>query len=412
MDLKKQNEAPVMKPKDRFPLQRVLTLTGVLLLAAACSKSEQQSPATPPAEEAGRKGVAVPVGRPLSKNEIEQQRFDERWRQLASFKGVAGPPVVQTATFPEKLDDIRGIATADLPFHVPISGQAAGPSVLRTQILLDRVNYSVGAIDGTWGKNSEIAVYWFQKQLGLSPSGVVDQATYGRLREAAGNQPLITTHRLTEEDVAGPFVTLPESVYEQASLDCLCYESLPEKLAERFHTTTDLLSRLNPQSDLNILRAGHQLVVPNVSRKPTPAQPEVSRIVVSVEGTYLHAFDAAGKLVMHAPTSVGSEYDPSPSETLKLVATAHDPTFHYQPTLFAEVPDENPEALLQPGPNSPVGVVWMALSKEHYGIHGTSDPESIGYASSHGCIRLTNWSARELAKSTPPGTKVAFVDAR
>lgn len=401
-----------MKTKDRFARQRVLTLTGLLLLTAACSKSEQESTARLPAEEAARKGVAVPVGRPLSKSEIQQERFNERWRQLTSFKGVAAPPVVQTATFAETLDDLRGLMTVNLPFHVPISGRAAGPSVLRTQILLDRVNYSVGVIDGAWGKNSEIAVYWFQKQHGLPPSGIVDQATYARLREAAGNQPLLTTHRLTEDDVAGPFVTLPESVYEQARLDCLCYESLREKLAERFHTTADLLSQLNQELDLNTLTSGQQLVVPNVTRNPAPAQPPVSRILVSVEGTYLHAFDKAGKLVMHAPTSVGSEYDPSPRETLKVVATAHDPTFHYQPKLFAEVPDENPEANLQPGPNSPVGIVWMALSKEHYGIHGTSDPESIGYASSHGCIRLTNWSARKLAESTPPGTKVAFVDAR
>lgn len=84
------------------------------------------------------------------------------------------------------------------------------------------------------------------------------------------------------------------------------------------------------------------------------------------------------------------------------VATAYDPTFHYQPTLFAEVPDENPEALLQPGPNSPVGVVWMALSKKHYGLHGTSDSESIGYASSHGCIRLTNWSPNDWQRAGRP----------
>ena len=400
-----------MKNIDRFPLQRVLLLTGVLAVAAACSESEQKSTATPREAKAAPSRVAVPVGAPLSKDELRQQRFDERWKQLASFKGIASPPLVESETFPETIEDIRGITAASAAIHVPFSGEAAGPSVLRVQILLDRLNYSVGAIDGAWGKNSEIATYWFQKEHDLAATGIVDQATYVRLRDTA-ELPLIIPHQLTADDVAGPFVRLPESVYDQAKLDCLCYESLPEKLAERFHTTPDLLSRLNPQVNLNALRAGHELVVPNVRGSGETAQPSVSRIVVSVEGTYLHAFDASGKLVMHAPTSVGSEYDPSPSETLKVVATAYDPTFYYQPTLFAEVPDENPEANLQPGPNSPVGVVWMALSKDHYGIHGTSDPESIGYASSHGCIRLTNWSAQHLAKRVPPGTKVEFVDAR
>lgn len=376
------------------------------LLAAACSKKEATAPPHAPAPSGQR--AAVPIGVRPTPEELRRQRYEAHWRQLPSF-GNAAPPVVTTAAFPENFEDIHGAAVAAARFHVPISGKAAGPSVLRAQVLLDRVNYSVGAIDGEWGKNSEIAVFWFQKQHSLPPTGTLDEATYARLREAAGKEPPIATRRLSADDVAGPFVDLPDSVYEQAKLDCLCYESLQEKLAERFRTTTGVLSRLNPGVDLNTIRAGSELVTPNV--KPRELD-RVSRIVVSVEGTYLHAYDAEGKLMLHAPTSVGSEYDPSPTESLKIVATAHDPTFHYQPTLFAEVPDENAEALLQPGPNSPVGVVWMALSKEHYGIHGTSDPESIGYASSHGCIRLANWDARALSQAAGAGTQVEFADPR
>jgi len=135
-------------------------------------------------------------------------------------------------------------------------------------------------------------------------------------------------------------------------------------------------------------------------------------VVVSIRGNTFNAFDASGNLVFHAPTTLGSKYDPSPNETVTVKSITHDPWFHYQPTLFAEVPDDEPEANLHPGPNSPVGVVWTALSKPHFGIHGTSDPDSIGYASSHGCVRLTNWDAAEFARRIKPGVVVEFMDTR
>lgn len=168
---------------------------------------------------------------------------------------------------------------------------------------------------------------------------------------------------------------------------------------------------LNGGTSLDSVSAGQTLLVPNVQQQEQlPSSP--AKIVVSIAGNYLHALDQNGGIILHAPTTVGSDYDPSPTETLKVVAKAFDPTFHYQPTLFYEVDDTEPEAMLKAGPNSPVGKVWMALSKEHYGIHGTSDPSSIGYASSHGCIRLTNWNATRLGRSVEKGTSVEFVDAR
>jgi len=139
---------------------------------------------------------------------------------------------------------------------------------------------------------------------------------------------------------------------------------------------------------------------------------DIARIVVSVEGNYLHGLDAAGAVRFHAPTTVGAQYDPSPNETLNITGIFPNPEFRYQPKLFVKVPDTDPEAQLKPGPNSPVGVVWMALSKPHYGIHGTSAPETIGYASSNGCVRLTNWDAHELSHRINEGVSVAFVDPR
>jgi lipoprotein-anchoring transpeptidase ErfK/SrfK len=306
---------------------------------------------------------------------------------------------------------VNWAALRQMPVAVPIKGKAEGPSVLRAQIILDRNNYSPGVIDGRWGKNSEIAVWWFQRQNGLEATGELTKETYQALASRSGAAEALRQYTVTAADAKGPFTTIPEDVYEQEKLDCLCFESIAELLAEKFHTTEETLSLLNGGKDVAALREGESILVPNVQEHPA-GQKDVARLLVSVEGTYFHAYDAAGNLLLHAPTTVGSEYDPSPTETLKVTAIAFDPTFHYQPELFHEVPDEEPEAILKAGPNSPVGKVWMALSKENFGIHGTSDPASLGYASSHGCIRLANWTALQVANRTPKGTTVEFTDAR
>jgi hypothetical protein len=160
------------------------------------------------------------------------------------------------------------------------------------------------------------------------------------------------------------------------------------------------------------LAAGATINVPNVRPPVTVDQPDLSKIVISLRGNSYNGFDAAGTLVFHAPTTVGSTYDPSPTDSLHVVDIIHDPHFHYDPTLYSEVPDSEPDAHMKPGPNSPVGVVWMALSKEHYGMHGTNDPEAIGYASSHGCVRLTNWDAAEVSHRIAKGVPVTFVDTK
>jgi lipoprotein-anchoring transpeptidase ErfK/SrfK len=217
---------------------------------------------------------------------------------------------------------------------------------------------------------------------------------------------------VTEEDVKGPFVSVPEEMYDKAKLDCLCYESKKEKLAEIFHTTADLLDVLNPDADFSNIKAGDRIWVPNVRETPKQPRPDIARVVVSIKGNTFNAFDAQGNLIFHAPTTLGNKYDPSPRETVQVKKIVHDPHFHYQPKLFAEVPDDEPEANLNPGPNSPVGVVWIALTKPHFGVHGTSDPDSIGYASSHGCVRLTNWDAKEVANRISEGVSIEFLDTR
>lgn len=412
----------------------------ILLIVAACSPKEAKDAASDAAGKVAdatsnvvenvqeKLDIAAPVGPRPSREEMERERFNEQWQKLESFRkaaasrqaqgqqpiaaGAGGPvfQLVQGADFGETMKGVSPAAIDRAPVRVPIRGDVEGPSVLRTQVLLDRNNFSVGAIDGRWGKNSAIAVYWFQRSRGLNPTGVVDEATYRMLAQGSGAIPLVREYQVTADDLKGPFTRIPDDVYEQEKLDCLCYENGLEALAEKFHATVELLQALNP--GLKGLTAGRKLWVPNV-REPRPenAADDVQQVIVSVKGNYLHGIGANNAIVFHAPTTVGSEYDPSPNETLKLVKIAHDPYFHYQPTLFYEVPDTDPEANLKPGPNSPVGVVWMALSKKHFGIHGTSDPDSIGYASSHGCVRLTNWDARELSHRVAEKIPVVFVDA-
>ena len=255
-------------------------------------------------------------------------------------------------------------------------------------------------------------MWWWQRYHGLPTTGEVDETTFRSIASAAGSPPTVQTYTLTADDVKGPFVQVPDDVYEQKKLDCLCYESLKEKLAEKFHADQDFLEALNPTKKFSELKAGDTILVPNVRPPLTADQRDVAKVIVSIAGNSLNGFDANGNLAFHAPTTVGAGFDPSPDETMKIVRIVADPQFHYDLTLYHEVPDTNADAHLKAGPNSPVGVVWMALSKPHYGIHGTKDPEAIGYASSHGCIRLTNWDRAELEHRVTEGVLVSFVDTR
>jgi lipoprotein-anchoring transpeptidase ErfK/SrfK len=330
------------------------------------------------------------------------------------------PPVA-----PESWEDIAPQAFASFAPRLPIPREGGGPTVLAVQQLLDRVRFSPGVIDGRWGKNTEKAVYWLQDSLGREPTGAVDADLFALLEEAAGTTSPLRRYTLTAADVAGPFTDIPPDYVEQAALECLCYGSPAEALAERFHLTPDLLAQLNPDADLDHLAAGSLLWVPDVeplaagagsqatAREAAGEPPPIAELVISKDGFYLQALDAAREVLYHFPITVGAGYDASPSGELTVTATAFDPTFHYQPKLFADVDDAEPEAMLPAGPNSPVGVVWMQLSKDNYGIHGTAEPATIGYRTSHGCVRMTNWDAQFLAHRLPSGTPVLFhgVDA-
>jgi lipoprotein-anchoring transpeptidase ErfK/SrfK len=391
-----------------------------LALAAACGgddapaeqrpEPQPQPPTAQQAADARARAVQVAWNRrmaAMSPEEMNRARMDMSWQEVVQLDPATGPEIPN----PEKWEQITAQSVNTAPQHVPLHGDVGGPSVLRTQILLDRALFSPGIMDGRWGKNTAEALYWFQHREGLRKTARLDSATFQRLRQAAGNpQELVVRKTLTEDDVKGPFTKIPEDIYEHAKLECSCYESLSEKLSETYHATPDLLQKLNPGVDLNTVRAGQQLYLPAVREENATGRGQVAKLVVSGRGTYVHALDAGGRILYHFPSTLGGSYSPSPSGAFKVNGVTQDPSWHYQPDILVGVPDNEPDAMIPAGPNVAVGAVWIDLSEPHYGIHGTNEPQTIGYASSNGCVRLTNWDVKFLSRYVRSGVPVEFRD--
>ena len=274
-----------------------------------------------------------------------------------------------------------------------------GAVMLRAQILLDRAQFSPGEIDAAYGSNMRRALAGYQKAKGLQPSGMIDTKTWDALN--ADTAPALTEYTITEADVAGPFQAIPDDMAEKAKLPALGFASAEEALGEKFHASTKLLARLNPGKTF---RAGEQIIVPNVlGMAPLP---KAGKVVVDRTDSTLSLFDTAGKLIAQYPVSTGTDNDPLPIGTWKVNGVSKNPVYHYNPKLFWDAEPGDKKAKIQAGPNNPVGVAWIDLSKEHYGIHGTPIPGTIGKTQSHGCIRMTNWSVASLGESVGPGTVV------
>ena len=278
--------------------------------------------------------------------------------------------------------------------------------VLAAQVMLDRSGFSPGEIDGRAGLNLRKAVAAFQQSRGLRVSGSVDEATAQRLHEEAGDQPAVVTYVISDADIAGPFQPdIPNDLVEQSKLDMLGYRNALEALAEKFHASPALLQTLN--AGQTFANAGEQIIVPNVTLIDATHTPSL-RIVVRKSTSALTVEDEKGRVLFYAPVTTGSSHDPLPIGTWKVTGVQQMPAFHYNPELFWDADPSHSKARIAPGPNNPVGVAWIDISKEHYGIHGTPEPSTVGHVQSHGCVRMTNWDVRRVLEWAKAGTPVIF----
>jgi lipoprotein-anchoring transpeptidase ErfK/SrfK len=301
--------------------------------------------------------------------------------------------------------DMEAVNASNLPVKVE---NGVSPVLIKAQVLLDRARFSPSAIDGRDGENMQNAIKAFEGTRGLKVDGKVDEEVWAKLTEASSD-PVLTTYTISAEDVKGPFVEIPTKMEEQAKLEHLSYSSPEELLAERFHMDIDLLKELNP--DKHFDQAGTSIVVANVAPQDAPREhAEADKIEVVKSEHILRALGKDGAVLAVYPATIGSEEKPAPSGTHTVRAVVHNPDYTYNPDYAFKGVKAKEKFQIKPGPNNPVGTVWIDLSIESYGIHGTPEPEKVGKAYSHGCVRLTNWDVEELAGMVKKGTPVVFLD--
>jgi lipoprotein-anchoring transpeptidase ErfK/SrfK len=279
---------------------------------------------------------------------------------------------------------------------------ATGPRVVRAQILLDRARFSPGEIDGLYGEDFAIAVKGYQETQGMNPTGTVDAEMWRKLNTDSG--PLLLTYTIAPADEKGPFRPIPDDVQAKAKMKWLGFETPGEELGERFHVSAKLLADLNPGKRLT--KVGEQITVPNVRR--TAAAGLALRVVVSKSKRTVIAYGVRDKALAQFPATIGGPHDPLPIGDWRVTSVVQNPHYNYDPDHFWNADPKQANAVFAPGPNNPVGVVWIGLSKDHYGLHGTPDPGHIRHGESAGCVRMTNWDALDLSHMVRRGTPVVL----
>jgi lipoprotein-anchoring transpeptidase ErfK/SrfK len=317
---------------------------------------------------------------------------------LACLAALCGQPVSALTA-----DEVN---RSVLPATVPVEDKGPDPFVVKAQVLLNRRNISPGVVDGFAGENYRKAVAQFRRQAGLPAGDEMDAATFEALG-GNGSAPIIAEYRLSQADVDYDFAeAIPRDYARQAKLKRLSFTSPEEMLSERFHMGEKLLKAMNPKADYG--KAGEVVIVVATDRS-VPAG-AVTR-VDAVKSTGMVVVYGKGDAIMASyPATIGSGDTPSPEGEYKIKRIARNPTYEYDPEKNFQQGRNTKRLTLPRGPNNPVGTVWIALSKPTFGIHGTPEPSLVSKTSSHGCVRLTNWDAEELAGMVKPGVVVRFVD--
>ena len=292
------------------------------------------------------------------------------------------------------------------PSGKSLATDKATPIGIRLQVLLDRARFSPGEIDGKFGENAKKALRAYAEAQGLPGSDNLMDAVWKKL--AADAQPVLTNYTISEKDVSGPFLRkLPARMEDMKGIAKLDYTSPKEALAEKFHMSEQLLGALNPGQHFD--RAGEMIVVVDTGQGSLD-KAKADRVEVDKNRQTVKLFDHSNALIGFYPATVGSEEKPSPTGSFKVTEIDHNPNYRYNPDYhFRGVHSRKPFEI-KPGPNNPVGTVWINLSVEGYGIHGTPSPEKVSKAASHGCVRLTNWDAERIASRVSKGTTVEFID--
>jgi lipoprotein-anchoring transpeptidase ErfK/SrfK len=293
-------------------------------------------------------------------------------------------------------------------FTEPVAEEEAVSAVLvRAEVLLDRAHASPGVIDGKNGPNFKNAVSMFELMHDLPVDGRLSRQVWSALTK--DDRPAVALYTITTDDAGYQFTpNIPTDYGQMSKLPALNYRNAFEMFAERFHMNEDLLQILNPGVDMT--KAGHTIEVAQIVA--SPLEGKIVRIDVDKAKGQVRAYGDDGKLIVAYPATVGSEELPSPSGTHKVKGVARHPVYSYDPKKNFQQGDNTKPLTIPAGPNNPVGAVYIALSKPTYGIHGTPDPSKIDKTSSHGCVRLTNWDAQELAGAVRPGVVVHFLGSK
>ena len=370
-----------------------------------------QDPIDPLAAEA----ASAPVANTATKiTAQEQQDLNQASDTLNNLQNTedqnaeigAAPTAVAPATTPENTVKVAwGLNDLNNTEWYDNIGKGQFPIYARAHVMLNNAHASPGAIDGTSGKNTLKAIASFQQMNSLKPTGTLTKETWDALIARQGSKAAFVEYTITEVDLKGPYAaSIPHDYALQAKMKGLYYTRVSEMLGEKFHMDEDFLKKLNPKATFK--KAGEKIIVANIRNEV----PEDINLIVAHKGAkQLYLFNSRNQMIASFPATIGSSDTPSPTGTYKVTGVAPNPWYSYSPSNFVQGKNMKPLSL-PPGPNGPVGNIWIGLSKKSFGIHGTPNPSAISKTASHGCIRLTNWDANDLGKKVKSGVTVKFLE--